>query len=155
MAEVRGCDFPDDLSYDPDLNLWLKQVHAEEWQVGITQFGGALVGDIYMFNPKPLGREIEAGHTFALIEVAKTIITVKAPFDATLTLANEEVQERPIRIIRKPYESWLVHLTAHDPKQAQESLLSGELVLKRALELMDLNAFTSLEEFKKGKGMIS
>ena len=155
MPVIRGCDFPDDLSYDPDLNLWLKLVSPGEWQVGITQFGGALVGDIYMFNPKPLGRDIEAGHTFALIEVAKTIITVKAPFDATLILANEEVQERPVRIIRKPYESWLVHLRAHDPQRAQESLLSGQRVIERATELMDLNGFTALEEFKKSKGMIS
>lgn len=152
MADIRGCLFPDDLFYDVDLNLWLRPINEATWEVGITEFGGALVGDIYMFNPKPIRRELELDEPFALIEVAKTILTIKTPFQATLVHANDEIAERPIRINRKPFESWLVHLEAKYPAQVIASLLKGEQVLPRAIELMDLNRFTSLEEFKKTGG---
>lgn len=155
MPLIRGCDFPDELYYDRELNLWLKPISSGEWQVGITQFGGALTGDIYMFNPKPTGREIELDKAFALIEVAKTILPVRTPFAAVLTAANEELCERPIRICRKPYESWLVHLKALEPDGVNQVLISGQDVTSRALELMDLNAFEDLEAYKKSKGMLS
>jgi glycine cleavage system H protein len=152
MADVRGCLFPDDLFYDAELNLWLKPVDDQTWEIGITEFGGALVGDIYMFNPKPNNRDLEVGEPFALIEVAKTILTVKSPFQAILVGSNEEIQERPIKINRQPYQSWLVHLRATQPDLAKASLLSGDTVIAKANELMDLNRFTSLEEFKKSGG---
>lgn len=152
MAEVRGCLFPDDLFYDAELNLWLKPVDDQTWEVGITEFGGVLVGDIYMFNPKPNNRDLEANEPFALIEVAKTILTVKSPFQAILVQSNEEVQERPIKINRQPYQSWLVHLKAVEPELAKTVLLTGNQVVAKANELMDLNRFTSLEEFKKSGG---
>jgi glycine cleavage system H protein len=152
MADIRGCLFPDDLFYDADLNLWLRPVDESTWEVGITEFGAVLVGDIYMFNPKPMNRQLELDEPFALIEVAKTILTVKTPFPSTLVKANEAISERPIKINRQPFESWLVHLKAECPEQAKEGLLSGAQVSVRALELMALNRFTSLEEFKKTGG---
>ena len=152
MAEIRGCLFPDDLFYDVDLNLWLKPVDESTWEIGITQFGLALIGDVYMFNPKPMNRQLEVDEPFALIEVAKTILTVKTPFSSTLVKSNDEVAERPIKINREPFESWLVHLKAERPQQAKALLIAGDQVSARALELMDLNRFTSLEEFKKTGG---
>ena len=65
---------------------------------------------------------------------------------------SEEIQERPIKINRQPYQSWLVHLRATQPDLAKASLLSGDAVIAKANELMDLNRFTSLEEFKKSGG---
>ena len=152
MADIRGCLFPDDLFYDADLNLWLRPVDESVWEVGITEFGAVLVGDIYMFNPKPMNRILELDEPFALIEVAKTILTLKTPFPSTLVKANDEIAERPIRINRNPFDSWLVHLKAFNDDQAEGVLVKGEQVLSRAIELMDLNRFTSLEEFKKVGG---
>jgi glycine cleavage system H protein len=80
VAEVRGCEFPDDLSYDQELNVWFKDLGAGQLEAGLTAFGLALVGDLYMFNPRPVGREIEEGKAFALVEVAKTVLSVRAPF---------------------------------------------------------------------------
>ena len=152
MADIRGCHFPDDLFYDTDLNLWLRPVNDDTWEIGITEFGGALVGDIYMFNPKPMNRDLEFEEPFALIEVAKTVLTLKAPFQSILVNAHEEIQERPVRINRKPYESWLVHLKALHPETVSQTLFHGEALTARAIELMNLNRFTSLEEFKKSGG---
>jgi hypothetical protein len=43
-------------------------------------------------------------------------------------------------------------LKAVDPQTAKSVLLHGSQVKDRAIELMDLNRFTSLEEFKKSGG---
>jgi glycine cleavage system H lipoate-binding protein len=77
---------------------------------------------------------------------------VKSPFASILVGANEEIQEKPIRINRQPFQSWLVHLKAVDPQSAKTVLLHGPQVKERAIELMDLNRFSSLEEFKKSGG---
>jgi hypothetical protein len=43
-------------------------------------------------------------------------------------------------------------LKATQPDLAKATLLSGDGVITKANELMDLNRFTSLEEFKKSGG---
>ncbi len=153
MAEIRGCAFPDDLAYDQELNLWFRQVSASVWQVGVTPFGLALSGEVYMFNPKPVGRQIDAGRAFAVIEVAKTILTVRSPFACTLEAVNENLESKPAWINRQPYESWLVRLVANDPQSARAALLTGDAVARRALECMALHQFLSPETFRPTGGL--
>jgi len=150
MSEVRGCSFPDDLLYDSDLNLWFRQVEKDTFEVGITVFGHALSGDLYMFNPKPIGREIEASRAFALVEAAKTVLPVRTPFDAIIVETNPDPQQRPSIINQAPYQAWLVKLRALRCGEANEILLHGDQVAHRARSLMDMFNFESLDTYVKG-----
>ena len=144
MAIVRGCDFPDDLAYDDDLNLWFRDAGVGSWDVGITSFGLARSGEIYMFNPRPPGRAIELGRAFALIEVAKTVLAVRCPFNCTITAVNEALTERPAPLNRDPYDHWLCRLAVTPPQtaaQALQALVRGAAVIGRATDLMELHAF--------------
>ena len=152
MAEVRGCEFPDDLSYDQELNVWFRDLGAGQFEAGLTAFGLALVGDLYMFNPRPVGREIEAGRAFALVEVAKTILSVRTPFNCEVIEINEPLINTPMKISRSPYTNWLSRLAVQDVASAQTLLLRGAQVSVRAYELMDLHGMTSFADFKPGQG---
>ncbi len=152
MAEVRGCEFPDDLSYDQELNVWFRDLGAGHFEAGLTSFGLALVGELYMFNPRPVGREIEAGKAFALVEVAKTVLSVRAPFACEVVEINEPLTATPVKISRSPYMNWLSRLAVSDVAAAQAHLLKGMQVSVRAAELMDLHQMTSFADFKPDQG---
>ena len=66
MAQLRGCDFPDDLLYHPDSHLWFAPQGGARYRVGVTQFGIALSGEILLFTPKPMGVTLDAGRGFGL-----------------------------------------------------------------------------------------
>ena len=148
MPEIRGCQFPEDLFYDEDCNLWFEPIGDGEYKIGITQFGAVLVGDIYMFNPKRIGRVVEVEEAFALIEVAKTILPMRVPLELTITAVNEEIQAKPFLINTEAYKSWLVQARFTDPALAQSIMFSGNAILEKANSAMDLNRFNSLEEFE-------
>ncbi len=146
MAEIRGCLFPEDLLYDQDLNIWFRQIHPQMLEVGLTPFGLAMSGEVYMFNPKPDGREIEFGRAFALIEVAKTILPVRVPFACTVVSSNSSVVKSPDLIGRAPYSAWLARLSTTNDDMLQ-SLISIVALPSRAHALMDAHGFTSLETY--------
>ena len=148
MPDIRGCQFPEDLFYDEDCNLWFEPIGDGEYKIGITQFGAVLVGDIYMFNPKRIGRVVEVEEAFALIEVAKTILPMRVPLELTITAVNEEIQAKPFLINTEAYKSWLVQARFTDPALAQSIMFSGNAILEKANSTMDLNRFNSLEEFE-------
>lgn len=144
MAIVRGCAFPDHLAYDEELNLWFRDVGAGIWEVGFTEYGIACAGEIYMFNPRPVGREVEAGRAFAVIEVAKTVLAVRSPFGCTIEAVNDAIALRPAPLNQDPYGNWLCRLAAtsvRDGQTAPDRLIEGAAVIPRAIALMDLNAF--------------
>jgi glycine cleavage system H protein len=148
MPEIRGCQFPEELFYDEGCNLWFEPLADGEHKIGITQYGAVLVGDIYMFNPKRVGRLVEIEEAFALIEVAKTILPMRVPLELTITAINDEVQEKPFLINTEAYKSWLIKAKFTDPALAASIMFSGQALLEKANSAMDLNRFNSLEEFE-------
>lgn len=152
MAEIRGCEFPDDLMYDDELNVWFRESGGGQVEAGLTTFGLALVGDLYMFNPRPVGREIEATKAFALVEVAKTVLSVRTPFACVVAEINTPLETTPFKVNRSPYMNWLVRLEPDDLVLARSVLLSGTAVAVRAYELMNLHGMTSLAEFQRARG---
>ena len=152
MAEIRGCEFPDDLMYDDELNVWFRESGGGQVEAGLTAFGLALVGDLYMFESQPIGCEIEATQGFALIEVANGVLSVCTPFSCAVAEINTPLETTPFKVNRSPYMNWLVRLEPDDLAQARSVLMSGNAVAVRANELMDLHGMTSLVEFQRPLG---
>ncbi len=105
-----------------------------------------------MFNPRPVGREIEATKAFALVEVAKTVLSVRTPFACVVAEINTPLEITPFKVNRSPYLNWLVRLEPEDSVQARSVLLSGAAVAVRAHELMDLHAMVSFADFQRPLG---
>jgi len=152
VAEIRGCEFPDDLMYDDALNVWFRESGGGQVEAGLTAFGLALVGDLYMFEPQPVGCEIEATQGFALIEVANGVLSVRSPFSCAVAEINTPLETTPFKVNRSPYMNWLVRLEPNDLALARSMLISGIAVAVRAHELMDLHGMISLAEFQRSLG---
>ncbi|MGE5793130.1 MAG: glycine cleavage system protein H, partial [Bacteroidota bacterium] len=61
MPDVRGCQMPDDLLYDVDNHIWLKELEDGNIKIGMTTVATAMAGQLVAFTPKKVGRAVQAG----------------------------------------------------------------------------------------------
>ncbi len=68
---VRGFEFPDELVYLVEHQVWARVEGEGLARVGITSLGMHLAGEIYMCRAKGVGSEVEQGKGIAAGELAK------------------------------------------------------------------------------------
>lgn len=71
MANVRGCDLPDDLLYDVENHTWFTEMGDGNVKMGMTAIATALAGELVAFTPKKVGRKVRPGKSCATIESGK------------------------------------------------------------------------------------
>ena len=62
--KLHGLEFPDDLLYAPDYNLWLREEPDGAVTLGLSAYGCALYGQIFAFTPKRDGWRIDFLRTY-------------------------------------------------------------------------------------------
>ncbi len=125
-----GLDFPDELHYLIEHQVWARLESDGTATVGITALGIAQAGEIYMCRPKTVGSEVEQGRSIAVVELAKSIVSVKSPLRGTLVAANERLAATPELVHRDPYgEGWLARVRPADFEADRAALLHGEPVI--------------------------
>jgi len=126
---VRGLDFPDALHYLVDHQVWARLEGDGTATVGITSMGIRAAGEIYMCRPKAVGSEVEQGRAVAVVELAKSIVSVKSPVRGTVVEVNVALEERPELVHRDPYgEGWLARLRLADFDADRAALVQGDAV---------------------------
>ena len=122
-------EFPGDLHYHVDEDTWARLESDGSVTVGITSLGVALSGDLYMCRPKPPGAVIAAGRGIAVVELSKSIVSVKSPAAGEVLAVNEALDEHPELVNRDPYgEGWIARLRPSDWDEDRRRLLTGAAV---------------------------
>jgi len=125
---IRGCEFPDELWYSAEHQVWAR-VEGGEAVVGITSMGIRASGEIYMCRPKGVGQVVEQGRAVAVVELAKSIVSVKSPVGGTVIVVNEALSSKPELVHTDPYGAgWLARLTLADFAADQAALVHGAAV---------------------------
>jgi glycine cleavage system H protein len=123
--------FPADLHYLVEHDVWARLHGDGTATVGITALGIKLSGEIYMCRVKPVGSEIEQGRAVAVVELAKAIVSVKCAVGGTVQAVNPLLEERPELVHRDPYgEGWLARLALRDLAADLPQLVQGDAVLE-------------------------
>jgi len=126
MANVRGCNLPDDLLYDVDNHIWYREVGDGTVKLGMTTVATAMAGQLVAFTPKKAGRSVEAGKSCATVESGKWVGPAKAAFEASVVAVNEDLAGKPSLANEDPYGAgWLVILKPADWGAAKGSLTPG------------------------------
>lgn len=142
---VRGCDFPEDRYYHVEHNVWVKLEEAGVALLGATAFGVALAVEFVAFIPKPAGIRAEAGRAVGLLELSKTIVSVRTPVSGLILAHNEAAVEDPAIITASPYDAgWLVRLKVDDWESAVRLLVTGSAIAPAFEEAMRLDNFDGL-----------
>jgi glycine cleavage system H protein len=124
-----GFACPSDLWYLIDDQVWARLEGDGTATVGITALGVHLAGEIYMCRPKLAGIEVAQGRGLAVVELAKSIVSVKSPVTGTVVEANARLAAEPELVFRDPYGAgWLARLRLVDFEADRAALLHGEAV---------------------------
>jgi glycine cleavage system H protein len=100
---------------------------AGEAVVGITAMGIRLAGEIYMCRPRTVGTAVEQGRSVAVVELAKSIVSVKSPLSGTVLAVNAALAARPELVHEDPYgQGWLARVALAAWPAEAAALLRGD-----------------------------
>jgi glycine cleavage system H protein len=130
MMEVSGFSFPDELLYLPEQQVWARLEGDGTATVGITSLGiHQAGGEIYMCRPQREGAVVEQGRSIGVVELAKSIVSVKSPISGAVVAVNPLLADAPEWVHREPYgRGWLARLQPSRLDQDRAALVSGEAV---------------------------
>lgn len=142
MIMLRGCAFPQDRYYHAEYNVWVQQTAKDKVTIGATAFGAALAIEFFAFTPKSLGTNIEAGRAVGLLELSKTVVSVRSPVAGKLVEINEAAVAKPGIISTDPYGAgWLVRVASPAKLADEPQLLTGDAVIAAFEAAMALENF--------------
>ena len=126
---VGDFEFPDDLFYLVEHQVWARVQGDGTATLGITSLGVHQAGEIYMCRPKLVGAAVEQGRSVAVVELAKSIVSVKAAVGGTVIEVNPRLAAEPQQVHLDPYGSgWLVRVQPAGFEADRAALLHGEPV---------------------------
>ncbi len=130
LIVVRGCEFPEDRHYHADYNVWVQGAAKGVVTLGATSYGVALAIEFFAFTPKAVGTRLDAGRAVGLLELSKTVVSVRTPVAGTLVEVNLAAVARPSLISQDPYGAgWLVRISASAEAATGDALVSGAAVV--------------------------
>jgi glycine cleavage system H protein len=122
-------DFPPDLHYDVEHQTWARVEADGLVTAGISALGIRLSGELYMCRPKAAGQRVERGRSMAVVELAKSIVSVKAPVSGEVVQVNPLLEDHPDLVHRDPYgQGWLMRLRPDAWNSEAAALLQGPSV---------------------------
>jgi glycine cleavage system H protein len=138
---VDYCEFPDDLYYDPENDVWFQRTIDSSGKkiarMGITSILVFVAGKITGLKFRIISA-VQRGQTLGTIESIRYFGSVKSPVNGNISRFNEELLFNPSRVSASPYEAWIAEYSTFD-EHSMESLLygksAGEKLLSRIKEL--------------------
>jgi glycine cleavage system H protein len=129
MANVRGCNLPDDLYYLVEKHVWAKPMEGGVVRVGITAVAAKLSGGklaAITVKAKNIGQEVKQAKSIATVESSKFVGPVPAPVTGILLRANEKLATDPNLAVSDPYgEGWVAEIHAANWDAEKGSLATG------------------------------
>ncbi len=142
MAQVRGCELPDDLLYDVQNNIWYRENDDGTVTVGMTAIAGAMAGQIVAITPKRAGRKVVPGRSCATVESGKWVGPAKLLSGGEVVEVNKDIVSSPGLANSEPYGSgWLLKVKVDDWGSIKSQLTAGTDVAVPYESKMDADGF--------------
>jgi glycine cleavage system H protein len=127
MAEVRGCNIPEDRYYWVEKHAWARLEADGTVTIGITDVAQHMAKGIINATPKEVGRSVKQGKSAGTLESGKWVGPVTSPVTGEILEVNEAVKARPALINEDPYgEGWFVKVKPENWAGESAVLVSGE-----------------------------
>ena len=114
-------DIPENLRYSRE-DEW---THLEEGNVtvGITDYAQSELGDIVFVELPEVGRTVEKGDVFGVIESVKAVSDLMAPISGEVVEVNADLAERPEQVNEDCYgDGWMIAIVVADDADLSEHL---------------------------------
>lgn len=117
--------FPEDLRYTRE-HEWARE-QGGVVTVGITGYATDQLGDVVFVELPDVGRKVEAGKPFGVVEAVKTVSDLYAPLSGEVVEVNTGLGDDPAVVNREPYGAgWMVRIKVSDPAAFAALLSSGD-----------------------------
>ncbi len=114
---------PQELKYSRE-HEWV-QVNGNTCRVGITDYAQQSLGDVVFVELPEIGRVLERGEAFGVVESVKAASDCYSPLAGTVTAVNQELLDTPQLINEDPYgRGWIMEVEIANPDQL-EGLLTA------------------------------
>ena len=142
MANVRGCNLPDDLYYQIDDNVWARIEADGVITLGMTSYACALAGQLVAATPKKIGKQVDQGKTICTVESGKWVGPVKAPVSGELIAINETVTDKPALVNEDPYGAgWMAKIKPIQWETEKQNLIHGAAIAAAFEAKMNADGF--------------
>ena len=142
MAQVRGCDLPDELLYDVENNIWYRENEDATITVGMTSIATAMAGQIVAITPKKAGRNVSPGRSCATVESGKWVGPAKLMSGGKVIEVNSDVVATPNLANSEPYgKGWLLKMQIEDWPSIKSQLTQGNNVAEPYEAKMEADGF--------------
>ncbi len=123
-------EIPADLRYTRS-HEWIRELPGGEVELGITEHAQHELGDVVFVELPEVGRKLEAGASYAVVESVKAAADVYCPLAGEVTAVNPALGASPELINRAPYgEGWLARVRPAGPLPALLSAQQYQQVLE-------------------------
>ena len=127
MAQVRGCNIPEDRYYWVEKHAWARPEEDGTVTIGITDVAQNLAKGIINATPKDVGRTVQKGKSAGTLESGKWVGPVTSPITGEIVVVNEAVKVNPSLINSDPYgEGWFVKVKPVDWVGESAALVTGD-----------------------------
>ena len=101
---------PVDLKYARS-HEWLREHADGTVEIGISDHAQQALGDLVFVEAPAVGRSLQQGEAFAVVESVKAASDVYAPVAGTVVAINEALKKTPELINQDPYgNGWIMRL---------------------------------------------
>jgi glycine cleavage system H protein len=133
---------PDDLLYDVDNHIWLKELDDGNVRIGMTTVATAMAGQLVAFTPKKVGRAVQAGKSCATVESGKWVGPAKSAAGGEIVAVNDALVAKPALANDDPYGAgWMVVIKPEDWAAVKAALTPGAQVAAKYEAKMDADGF--------------
>ena len=149
MPIIRGCDIPEDLTYDIDRDVWIR-FEAEFAILGMTDVAQTRCGKFAALSFRDIGKKVAQGKALLTVESAKWVGAFPAPFTCEIVETNEQAFRENILLANKdPYNTgWLVKVKPTNLEHERSHLLTGQAAAQKymgRIQLLKVNCLRCLE----------
>jgi glycine cleavage system H protein len=124
MADAGGLRFLES-------HEWARQ-EGDSATIGISEYAQSQLGDVIYLELPAVGRKLEAGAKFGVVESVKAASDLYSPLAGEVAEVNEELKDHPEYVNQDPYgKGWILKLRGVGPnsklmdKAAYERLVAG------------------------------
>jgi len=122
--------YPEDVRYTRE-HEWAR-LEGGLLTVGITSYATDQLGDVVFVELPPVGRKLEAGKPFGVVEAVKTVSDLYAPVPGEVVEVNGALADNPAQVNQDPFgEGWMIKLrpaSADDVKQLLDHQQYAQLI---------------------------
>ncbi len=127
--------FPKELRYSRE-DEWTR-ASGNRVVIGITDYAQEQLGDIVFVELPEIGKVVDQGDPFGVIESVKAVSDLYAPVSGEVVEANESLREQPESVNEDCYgEGWMIAISVADSSEL-EQLLDSKAYAQHVKERAD------------------